>query len=143
MGLSIPLLSHSLQCLLYIRVENEGKKIYGQNCFPVSSLLPGIKFIPVRTNGGELIPESGVFVRIKKSKGVSLNHMANLKSQPAGQASLKREEEELAVKVENPAEKVENPAEKVEEVAEEELMEMETVEEEVYISDSDPELTYI
>ena len=33
-------------------------------------MLPGIKFVPLRTNGGELIPESGLFVRIKKTKGV-------------------------------------------------------------------------
>ena len=27
--------------------------------------MPGIKFVPLRTNGGEHIPESGLFVRIK------------------------------------------------------------------------------
>ena len=58
-----------LQCLVYFRVDNEGKKIFGQNCFPVVSLLPGIKFVPLRTNGGELIPESGLFVKIKKVEG--------------------------------------------------------------------------
>lgn len=84
-------------------MENEGKRIYGQNCFPVTSLLPGIKFVPMRTNGGELIPESGIFVRIKKSEGVSgsesmklarnakapngsPNHVGNHRTQPAGQA---------------------------------------------------------
>lgn len=55
-----------MQCLVYFRVENEGHKIYGQNCFPLVSLKPGIKFVPLRTNGGELIPESGLFVRVKK-----------------------------------------------------------------------------
>lgn len=50
-------------------MENERKKLFGQNCFPVVSLLPGIKFVPLRTNGGELIPESGLFVRIKKVEG--------------------------------------------------------------------------
>ena len=130
-------------------MENEGKKIYGQNCFPVSSLLPGLKFIPMRTNGGELIPESGVFMRIKKSEGVSgsestkfarkakvpsgsPNHMANHKSQPAGQASLKRKVEDITVKVEKPAEKVE------------EEVEEETVEVEVHFNDpdSDTELPF-
>lgn len=57
------------QCLVYIRVENEGRKVYGQNCFPLNSLVPGIKFIPLRTNGGEIIPESGLFVRIRKTEG--------------------------------------------------------------------------
>ena len=32
------------------------------------SVYPGIKFIPLRTSGGELIPESGLFVRIKKGE---------------------------------------------------------------------------
>ena len=54
---------------MYFRVENEGHKVYGQNCFPLISLIPGIKFIPLRTNGGEIIPESGLFVRIKKVEG--------------------------------------------------------------------------
>ena len=36
------------------------------------SLFPGIKFIPLRTPGGELIPESGLFVQIKKKKLSSL-----------------------------------------------------------------------
>ena len=58
-----------VQCLVYFRVENEGRKVYGQNCFPVISLLPGIKFVPLRTNSGEIIPESGLFVRIKKYEG--------------------------------------------------------------------------
>ena len=31
-------------------------------------VYPGIKFIPLRTSGGELIPESGLFVRIKKKE---------------------------------------------------------------------------
>lgn len=47
-------------------MENEGHKVYGQNCFPLISLVPGIKFVPLRTNGGEVIPESGLFVRIKR-----------------------------------------------------------------------------
>jgi len=47
-------------------VELEGRKLFGQNCFPLVSLNSGIKFVPMRTNGGELIPESGLFVRIKK-----------------------------------------------------------------------------
>ena len=34
----------------------------------IPSLYPGIKFIPLRTSGGELIPESGLFVRIKKKE---------------------------------------------------------------------------
>ena len=33
-----------------------------------SLLHPGIKFIPLRTSGGELIPDSGLFVRIKKTE---------------------------------------------------------------------------
>ena len=32
------------------------------------SVCPGIKFIPLRTSGGDLIPESGLFVRIKKGE---------------------------------------------------------------------------
>lgn len=48
-------------------MENEGRKIYGQNCFSLVSIQPGIKFVPLRTNGGEVIPESGLFVRIKKT----------------------------------------------------------------------------
>ena len=56
--------------MVYFKVELEGKKLYGQNCFPVISLVPGIKFVPLRTNGGGHIPESGLFVRIKKKLGV-------------------------------------------------------------------------
>ena len=83
-----------MQCLVYFRVEAD-KKLFGQNCIPVISLqsgkiqLPvsvtklamklavlllnfpvinvGIKFIPLRTPGGELIPGSGLFVQIKKT----------------------------------------------------------------------------
>ena len=29
-------------------------------------IFPGIKYVPLRTPGGELIPESGLFLRIKK-----------------------------------------------------------------------------
>ena len=84
-----------MQCLVYFRVEAD-KKLFGQNCIPVISLQPGkitiiismhnkcsnttiefpmkfrtlsagIKFIPLRTPGGELIPGSGLFVQIKKT----------------------------------------------------------------------------
>jgi len=56
-------------CLVYFRVEVQLRKrqLYGQNCIPLISLMPGIKFIPLRTSGGELIPDSGLFVRIKKT----------------------------------------------------------------------------
>lgn len=33
-----------------------------------SCLLLGIKFVPLRTTGGELIPESGLFLRIVKEE---------------------------------------------------------------------------
>ncbi len=53
---------------MYFKVELDGRRrFFGQNCFPVVSLNPGIKFVPMRTGGGELIPESGLFVRIKKT----------------------------------------------------------------------------
>ena len=32
------------------------------------SYIAGIKYIPLRTPGGELIPESGLFLRIKKEE---------------------------------------------------------------------------
>ena len=54
---------------MYFKVELDGKKLFGQNCFPILSITPGIKFVPLRSNGGELIPESGLFVRIKKAEG--------------------------------------------------------------------------
>ena len=47
--------------------------MYGQNCFHVTSLIPGIKFVPLRTNGGELIPESGLFVCIKINRETDLS----------------------------------------------------------------------
>ena len=50
-------------------MDLEGRRIFGQNCFPLVSLNSGIKFVPMRTNGGELLPESGLFVRIKKIVG--------------------------------------------------------------------------
>jgi hypothetical protein len=60
-------------CLVYFRVEvtrgaraSRKTSVYGQNCIPLISLLPGIKYVPLRTPGGELIPESGLFLRIKK-----------------------------------------------------------------------------
>jgi hypothetical protein len=81
-----------IQCLVYFQVEAD-KKLFGQNCIPVISLQPGtivtlllkltktvgnatvvnigIKFIPLRTPGGELIPGSGLFVQIKKTAGAT------------------------------------------------------------------------
>jgi hypothetical protein len=56
-------------CLIYFRVDLEGSlgavQLLGQNCIPLPSLLPGIKFIQLRKAGGELIPESGLFVQLK------------------------------------------------------------------------------
>ncbi|XP_064406324.1 1-phosphatidylinositol 4,5-bisphosphate phosphodiesterase delta-1-like [Halichondria panicea] len=54
-------------CLVYFRVEGD-KKLLGQNCICLVSLQPGVKFIPMRTSGGELIPEAGLFVKIKKTE---------------------------------------------------------------------------
>ena len=48
------------------------KRIVSPFFFKSLSSFPGIKFIPLRTPGGELIPESGLFVQIKKKKLSSL-----------------------------------------------------------------------
>ena len=50
------------------------------------SFHPGIKFIPLRTSGGELIPDSGLFVRIKKMEESIGHHSGHRSSQ------LKRQE---------------------------------------------------
>ena len=40
-----PVASFSLvQCLVYFRVEVDGRKLYGQNCIPLISLQPGEEF---------------------------------------------------------------------------------------------------
>ena len=77
----------SLQCLVYFRVENESRKIYGQNCFHLISLQPGLKFVPLRTNGGELIPESGLFVRIKIEEN-SETHLPQIPEETSHQPNV-------------------------------------------------------
>lgn len=79
------------------------KKLLGQNCISLVSLQPGelpaalvllmctcvtyvgIKFVPLRTSGGELIPEAGLFVRIRKTKeSFYSEHFRSSLSAPGG-----------------------------------------------------------
>lgn len=58
-------------CLIYFRVDvtlsalGSTAQIFGQNCITLPSLQPGLKYIQLRKSSGELIPESGLFVKIK------------------------------------------------------------------------------
>ncbi len=52
-------------------------------------MLEGIKFIPLRTTGGELIPESGLFVRINKEEAEDVQP-SSLRMRSA---NLRRQEE--------------------------------------------------
>ncbi|KAL5474054.1 hypothetical protein EMCRGX_G028627 [Ephydatia muelleri] len=62
-------------CLVYFRVEVQystgNPQLFGQNCIQLLSLKPGIKFVPLRTSGGELIQGSGLFVKITKETSIN------------------------------------------------------------------------
>eukprot|EP00731_Ephydatia_muelleri_P028757 Em0020g401a len=62
-------------CLVYFRVEVQysigNPQLFGQNCIQLLSLIPGVKFVPLRTSGGELIQGSGLFVKITKETSIS------------------------------------------------------------------------
>eukprot|EP00731_Ephydatia_muelleri_P028731 Em0020g375a len=62
-------------CLVYFRVEVQystgNPQFFGQNCIQLLSLKPGVKFVPLRTSGGELIQGSGLFVKITKETSIS------------------------------------------------------------------------
>ncbi len=109
---------------MYFRVESD-KKLLGQNCISLVSLhsgIPppthtsyyhdhshsppqthtytGIKFVPLRTSGGELIPEAGLFVRIKKTEGsAQTKHLTYLTSELKGAEGLETIAEDVEASI--------------------------------------------
>eukprot|EP00731_Ephydatia_muelleri_P021749 Em0014g340a len=78
-------------CVVYFKVSNRYRLKtvqYAQNCIPVISLQPGIRYVPLRTPGGTLIPESGLFVRITRNGGEGpLSSVSNGRSFVSGPPS--------------------------------------------------------
>eukprot|EP00731_Ephydatia_muelleri_P028389 Em0020g33a len=69
-------------CLVYFRVDVMFKslgnpQLYAQNCIALVNLQPGLRYIPLRTPGGELISQSGLFVRIHKETVLNGSHYYN------------------------------------------------------------------